>query len=63
MVSRWPEAARYGKVQGHRMCEGVLRADTQEQGRCPARRACVPRKRVDSKKDGWSSDPVRSGEG
>lgn len=32
------------------MCEGVLRADTWEEGRCPARRACVPRKRVDNKR-------------
>lgn len=43
-------------------CE-VVRADTWEEARCPTRRGPVPHKRADSKKDGYSSDPVRNDEG
>lgn len=62
-ISWWLEAARCWQNQGHSGHKEMLRADTWEEARGPARRVYVPHKGVDSKKDGSSNDPVRSDEG
>lgn len=58
MNSWWLGTARCIQVQGHSACEEVLRVGTWEEARSPTRRTCV-----DSKKDGYSGDQVRSDEG
>lgn len=57
------ETARQLQRWGNSASEGMLRADTWDKSRSLARRVCVLHKGVDSKKDGSSSDSVRSDEG
>ena len=61
--SWWLKTTRHVQNEGHHACEGMPRADTWEETGRPTRRVCVPHQAVDSKKNGYPTDPVRSDEG